>query len=1269
MDARLAEDLARVHVGRSDDRGALPFLEARLALGTPSQELWLMRADIAARLGDWEREADSIEHAMALGGVSLDRRGALIRLYIEHQQPAKALIQVRSVSETLPPDRAIREQYARFLDELQPDAALAAWKRTLDADPRSELAHYRITQILTEQNPNEALQAVEAGIAAVPDSARLYLAKSQILEKLNQYYPARATLRQAAARLPQMDAPFLARLAEMEDAGGVDAARYYQQLVEVLEKTSAASTERSTALQHGLDAALRDADMERVKWFQARLLGSPTAGDGPLVQTRGGSVLIPGGLAALSFMSRSRPAPPDRFLVDYARTVARNAGGTDKKVADAYISNIREYFRRLNELAALGVRQGDHVTVTLDLKDRNGQRNAEKILDLLGWRMESTREGVKLNPIEKGSKAARQETASALAINEIGMKENLESGKPFSFDIHYEAAAALLGEEAWRTQFYANENYPGGLAEAIVNDLELAQIYAGLGQMDGATAAALISGTPLKGLADQSAEQLFRYSSAMAVDRGRVVVPGGSAAAPLWSNLARVSPDQPAPFFRALLAKDGGELLAFYGAVSALDLPHQRFFTRTPERLNNFYELFRDAPETRRSPSRRIQAGPFAEFLAEVPLDRDGNLDFPGSPEVWMVAKGQSDDVAKMLKQVKRAAAPEVEDQILLRLAGTRYKKAGVVQGELDNFLAVVRIDSHRAQPLDQASALYLAQHFDDDEAVYPYFAALTGLKEKQFQEFFELSDAMRSLEGLEKNAALGTFHSLVKILCLAQQAGALDETQAAELFGKIVERFQRVNSPATRAIASVELVREIMAQAVKNPTGDPDSAMRQMLLGSYAPVDVTINGAIMTVDSSKTRHTQFQQVLEMQKVPSLATVFAVFDALQELAAGKGSASGLVQTIESKSAGLFRVEVPKAMHPNGQERDMIEGFDPKRLQEIVKDLRTKIAKKKVNPKDLAKLAQDYLAEINGPVRWALEGIVYACFLSPEDLLVSEDPLLLRKHRFGNLAPDPKQKMLLHERSDVNQSSEGIGSYFTGGFASFEDAAGKAAAQSAKLGGEYGEAIASKQMAALRSIDWGNLHDDDLRVSGLKVTVAREWIGRAASQPELDASLAEATLGLLSLTRRANLIAALGDRDWGTVWSCVTLSDLYFLGDRYLAQYAADPWQSPATRALRAAHPNAAKLGLERATPYEDREKELLPDKIAERSAEFNLYLVRYADGAGIPAAALGALAEPAARVLLKRMQLADIYDWRSELAAYSELDGKVLQEALASAKK
>ena len=95
-----------------------------------------------------------------------------------------------------------------------------------------------------------------------------------------------------------------------------------------------------------------------------------------------------------------------------------------------------------------------------------------------------------------------------------------------------------------------------------------------------------------------------------------------------------------------------------------------------------------------------------------------------------MVAKGQSHSIehtAKMIRKLKRVAAPDVEDEILLRLARTRYIESSERHSELDNFLAVAHIDEHRTDPLDEASALLLAQHYAEDGAAYPYFAILTG--------------------------------------------------------------------------------------------------------------------------------------------------------------------------------------------------------------------------------------------------------------------------------------------------------------------------------------------------------------------------------------------------------------------------------------------------------------------------------------------------------------------------------------------------------------
>ena len=69
---------------------------------------------------------------------------------------------------------------------------------------------------------------------------------------------------------------------------------------------------------------------------------------------------------------------------------------------------------------------------------------------------------------------------------------------------------------------------------------------------------------------------------------------------------------------------------------------------------------------------------------------------------------------------------------------------------------------------------------------------------------------------------------------------------------------------------------------------------------------------------------------------------------------------------------------------------------------------------------------------------------------------------------------------------------------------------------------------------------------------------------------------------------------------------------------------------------------------------------MLISPIAERSAEFKLYLAEFLDRRGIPAEAIGALAEPVARAIFSTLSISDVHDWRSILAAYSKLDDTVV---------
>ena len=179
----------------------------------------------------------------------------------------------------------------------------------------------------------------------------------------------------------------------------------------------------------------------------------------------------------------------------------------------------------------------------------------------------------------------------------------------------------------------------------------------------------------------------------------------------------RASTDHAREFYQALLDQKSPSLLAYYYALSNLDQRHQAFFTANFERTKRFDALSTTLPESQTLTGGAVADTSFSKLLRSVPIDDEGNVAFPGSPDLWRFAKGNSfdeKDVAGAREKTSRAAPPEVEDEILLRLLATHYKSHSVTSRELDVFLAVAGIDAHRAKPLDKESAALLAQHYGD---------------------------------------------------------------------------------------------------------------------------------------------------------------------------------------------------------------------------------------------------------------------------------------------------------------------------------------------------------------------------------------------------------------------------------------------------------------------------------------------------------------------------------------------------------------------------
>jgi tetratricopeptide (TPR) repeat protein len=1285
-----SEELARIRLARHDDRGALPFLEETLALDGRNTELWFIRADVAARLGDQAKAAESLEKGLALEPANLERRTALVEIYIGSGASEKALGHIRIVTAALPADAAVRRQYAEFLDRLnRPDESLAVWKKVMEADPGAEPAHFRVARLLLDRGAvADSLAAADAGLTAAPQSARLYLVKAEGLERQQRFFDARQTLRSASKSV--QDVALLARLAEMEDSSGLRAPQAYQALLIARDKAATGTPEAGRDAERGLEVAVREGDAGAAAFFRGRLTATGKSAvsnwlaESPAKSTTGASV--PGGLEALAFMAHFHVQSPQTFFAVYSRSLVDKTDNLDSKSRNLYLEDLRRYFQQVADLKAAGVRKGDSTEIVISVADKKSRQHGEKTLEILGLKLKVNKGAVEFEAGEKSSQAQRQETASALALDTVGLEDTLKEGKSFTFEIADESAPVLLDESAWMGTFFAKAKFNGGFAEALTSDLRVARTYAALSAISQRAVAALTAGADLKTMAEKHADLLYRYGSAFALRGDRAAVPGGEAAEPIWAKMVGAAPASPHLFFHALLEKDDGKLLAFFAMLGQVDMNHQRFFTQSLVRTTRFYELFRDSGEMAAGAVRQSRNFSFTSFLREVPIDSELRVLFPGSPEVWTLAKGNSSSAsktAKMVKKLSRVTAPEQEDEILVRLARTRYKMAQENQSELDHFVAVVRIDQHRPSPLDEASALLLAQNYGRDKAFYPYFAVLTGLGREQFEHFFALAEQLRSVPRADLNVILGEFDSLIALISLAAESGALDAATAAGLFDQVCVRFAKANSPAGYTTASLESVRELIQRAAPKPAdADPDRILEHALLGEGPRVTFELDGAQHEVDASAERSARYRKVLRLQKVTSLKTLLDFDDRLQDLAHASGAAMEHANALDALRAGLLTVEPPKGVKLTETDRKVALAFDEAKTAELIVHLKQRLAKKKVNQKDVEQLVEELRAVICPQVKLALSGAVYAYFLSPDDLLVSQDPLLLRKHQFLKLDPGEQG---VFTASDLHSTNEGLGSYIQGGFADFPITAGKVAFSGSEPPANTG-AVAAAQIGALRATDWSRLSEQDLIVFGLRLRLAREWILHAGADATLLAGLEEDTHGLLSPTRRGDLLDAIAARDWSGAFKSVTLGDLYSLSQRYLERYAADAWTSPVTAALRrmpdpaddtrlrrlgssaadlqgCSHPHLAAAG-----PYEEYEKLLLPYKLAQRSAEFKLYVADLAGRVGIPPAALNALGPAIAFQAVKRMKMADLYDWRGALLAFADLNEAAVAAALPSEK-
>ena len=530
--------------------------------------------------------------------------------------------------------------------------------------------------------------------------------------------------------------------------------------------------------------------------------------------TAEGEAWVPGGRKALAAIAHLAEVPSYAdFFPRYCRALADEMTIGSSRGIPNYAATVRAYLAAITSLSALGERHDDRTTITLSVATDAGRKQTEQVLQLLGWRLTKDKDGsFSAEPGNLAADGPRQQIPAALGIDEISLRQALEAGRAFQFDIPTESAQ-FVGSDAWsQTLKDVPVLPPGGIAGVMAADGQLAKTCAGLGSMAPQAAAAVISAVGIRNLATRYSYVLARYGAAFAVGTQGVATPGGPDAEPAWRRLAGASPRNPPAFFRALVEKQQGELAAFYSALSKADEARQRFFTRTPQRAERFFAWYRQGEEFRNGPARQ-RDGWRTEFFRDLPLDANGNVRFPGGKGAWAVSAEPDDDLL-LSSDAMEALAP---------LAG---------------------IEAQRKTILDEGSARLLAQHFAEWRPLFPYFDALPALGAGEFQALAHFAATVADDPPAQQNAVLGEWYSLLEMIDRGVKAGALDGPASARAFRRI----------CTDLLASDHALKAW-------------SALRE-LAGGGADLRESVPGHLLRVTGA--RRDAFDRVLQLQRVPRI---------------------------------------------------------------------------------------------------------------------------------------------------------------------------------------------------------------------------------------------------------------------------------------------------------------------------------------------------------------------------------------------------------------
>ena len=345
----------------------------------------------------------------------------------------------------------------------------------------------------------------------------------------------------------------------------------------------------------------------------------------------------------------------------------------------------------------------------------------------------------------------------------------------------------------WRETILQQQVPDRQLAAAILDDRRAALLYHGLAALDDETLAWLGPDRETLLQMRQQAALFATFGRSIHVRGGRVLVPGGSDAEPLWAALTGVDPDRPAAFVQRIFRDDDGKLAFLYDAVAHLDPPRQRFAlglhlpaSSRDDRLRALLENFTDS---RWQPSVEPFSRPLLDasvLLSTIAVGDDGDASGPMVRGIWERVFHNDTAIDVPLSPVEPGDAPRDGEAAPIDAAwlAARISHVPYTLGRrrLDTILFAQRVfgDERPADPTAIATAL---RGFTSFPALMLTLERLGATQPGTFAKAAQHAARLGAIESLPlRRTSVAGYQSALGIVERAHRAGTLTGSSAQSL-------------------------------------------------------------------------------------------------------------------------------------------------------------------------------------------------------------------------------------------------------------------------------------------------------------------------------------------------------------------------------------------------------------------------------------------------------------------------------------------------------